>query len=90
MYATVGKQSFPVALIWGVEDSTVSIALSRSVREAIPRIQFHPIERAHLPHMERTDLVNPILLDFLRTADSIKTERNRQEPNCRIVTRQWY
>ncbi len=24
----------------------------------------------HLPHMERTDLVNPILLDFLRSVDS--------------------
>lgn len=71
VYATVGKQSFPVALIWGVEDSTVSIALSPSVREAIPRIQFHPIERAaHLPHMERADVVNPILLHFLQAADS--------------------
>lgn len=75
VYATVGKQSFPVALVWGVEDSTVSIALSRSVREAIPRIQFHPIERAgHLPHMERTDVVNPILLDFLRASDSVSRE----------------
>lgn len=71
VYATVGAQAFPVALIWGVEDSTVSIKLSAGVREAIPRIQFHPIERAgHLPHMERTDVVNPILLEFLRNADS--------------------
>ena len=70
VYATVGKQSFPVELIWGVEDSTVSIVHSKSVREAIPRIQFHPIERAgHLPHMERTDVVNPILLEFLQAAD---------------------
>jgi len=72
VYATVGKQSFPVALVWGVEDSTVSIVLSRTVREAIPRIQFHLIEHAgHLPHMERTDVVNPILLDFLRASDSV-------------------
>ncbi len=72
VYATVGKQAYPVALIWGVEDSTVSIALSPGVREAIPRIQFHPIERAgHLPHMERTEVVNPILLEFLRGADSV-------------------
>ncbi len=73
VYRTVGAQAFPVALIWGVEDSTVSITLSEGVRKAIPRIQFHPIERAgHLPHMERADVVNPILVEFLRTADSAR------------------
>ena len=74
VYATVGEQSFPVALIWGIEDSTVSIKLSPRVRDHIARIQFHPIERAgHLPHMERTDVVNPILLEFLRVSDSGRT-----------------
>ena len=73
VYATVGNQSFPVALIWGFEDSTVSIERSPRVRDHIARIQFHPIERAaHLPHMERTDVVNPILLEFLRASDSSK------------------
>ncbi len=71
VYATVGRQGFPVQLLWGEEDQTVPIALSEGVRRAIPRIRYHPIPRAgHLPHMERTDLVNPILLDFLHTADS--------------------
>jgi pimeloyl-ACP methyl ester carboxylesterase len=71
VYATVGKQSFEVQLVWGTEDRTVPIALSESVRSAIPRVQFHPIGRAgHLPHMERTDLVNPLLVAFLRAADS--------------------
>jgi len=72
VYRIVGAQSFPVALIWGVEDSTVSIKLSPRVRDHIPRIQFHPIEGAgHLPHMERADVVNPILLSFLRVSDSL-------------------
>jgi pimeloyl-ACP methyl ester carboxylesterase len=71
VYASVGRQAFPVQLIWGVEDRTVPIALSARVRQAIPRIQYHPVDGAgHLPHMERADVVNPILLDFLRTADS--------------------
>lgn len=70
-YAPVARQAFPVQLIWGVEDQTVPIALSARIRQAIPRIRYHPVERAgHLPHMERTDVVNPILLDFLRSADS--------------------
>ncbi|MBS1241135.1 MAG: putative hydrolase, partial [Gemmatimonadetes bacterium] len=71
LYATVGRQTFPVQLIWGVEDQTVPIGLSERVRQAIPRIAYHPIERAgHLPHMERTDAVNPILVGFLRSADA--------------------
>ena len=71
VYRTVGKQAFPVELIWGKEDSTVSIALAPRVTGPIPRIEFHTIERAgHLPHMERTDTVNPILLGFLRRVDS--------------------
>jgi pimeloyl-ACP methyl ester carboxylesterase len=71
LYATAAGHPFPVQLIWGVEDQTVPIALSERVRKAIPGIRYHPIERAgHLPHMERTDLVNPILLDFLRSVDS--------------------
>lgn len=67
MYATVGKQGFPVQLIWGTEDETVPIALSEGLRTAIPRVQFHPIKRAgHLPHIEQAQTVNSILLAFLR------------------------
>jgi len=74
LYATARGHPFFVQLIWGIEDKTVPIALSDRVRKAIPGIRYHPIERAgHLPHMERTDLVNPILLDFLRLADSAAT-----------------
>jgi len=70
VYAAVGRHGFPVQLVWGVEDRTVPIALSARVRQAIPRVQYHPVERAgHLPHMERADVVNPLLLDFLRSAD---------------------
>ena len=71
LYATVGQRSFPVQLIWGMDDQTVPIKLSEQVRQAIPRIEWHPIERAgHLPHMERTDVVNPILVGFLRSVDA--------------------
>ena len=43
------------------------IGEAAGVQKAIPQIQFHPIERAgHLPHMERTDVVNPLLIGFLR------------------------
>ena len=69
VYARVGALGTPTLLIWGVEDSTVSIKHAPSVRKAIPQAQYHPIERAgHLPHMERTDVVNPLLIGFLRSA----------------------
>jgi pimeloyl-ACP methyl ester carboxylesterase len=54
-------------LIWGKEDQTVTIDNAEQVRRGIPQTEFHAIERAgHLPHMERTDVVNPLLIDWLR------------------------
>jgi pimeloyl-ACP methyl ester carboxylesterase len=67
VYARVGASGIRTLLIWGVEDSTVAITNAASVRKAIPQAQFYPIDRAgHLPHMERTDAVNPLLIGFLR------------------------
>ena len=71
VYGAVGQQTMPVQLIWGANDRTVPTELSSIVRAAIPRTEYHPIPgAAHLPHMERADLVNPLLLNFLRAADS--------------------
>lgn len=67
VYARVGASGIRTLLIWGVEDSTVAITNAASVRKAIPQAQFYPIDRAgHLPHIERTDAVNPLLIGFLR------------------------
>jgi len=67
LYAAVGRTGKPALLIWGTEDQTVPIANAAQLRRGMPQIEFHPIERAgHLPHMERTDLVNPLLLGWLR------------------------
>jgi pimeloyl-ACP methyl ester carboxylesterase len=67
LYARVGKNGTRSLLIWGKEDKTVTFDHAGLVRKAIPQIRFEPIDRAaHLPHMERTDVVNPLLIDFLR------------------------
>jgi pimeloyl-ACP methyl ester carboxylesterase len=67
VYARVGALGKPTLLIWGTQDSTVPIKYADSVRKDIPQAQYAPIERAgHLPHMERTDIVNPLLISFLR------------------------
>ncbi len=69
VYARAGASAKPTLLLWGTEDKTVTIDHADGVRKAIPQAQYHPIERAgHLPHMERTDVVNPLLISFLRAS----------------------
>jgi pimeloyl-ACP methyl ester carboxylesterase len=65
-YVRVGRHNRRVLLIWGREDRTVPFALSERMRKAIPHAEFHAIEgAAHAPHLEKPDLVNGILFDFL-------------------------
>ena len=68
VYARAGASGKPTLLIWGMQDSTVSIKNADRVRKAIPQAQYHPIDKAgHLPIMERTDVVNPVLIGFVRS-----------------------
>jgi len=40
---------------------------SDDLRAAIPHVQFHAFENCgHIPHYEKPEVVNPILLEFLR------------------------
>ena len=66
-YGRVGQQKKPVLLIWGREDQVIPLATSMAVKAAIPHVEFHTIDEAgHVPHMERPDVVNPLLIEFLR------------------------
>lgn len=65
-YQRVGRTNRPILLVWGCEDHTIPFKNHSVILEAIPGIEFHPIEKAgHVPHYERPDVVNPILFDFL-------------------------
>lgn len=67
LYRSIGEGDLPVMLIWGREDRTTPFAHSQLVCDAIPQIQYHPIDNAgHIPHYERPEVVNPILIEFLR------------------------
>ena len=67
VYERIGKLEKPVLLFWGRQDVTVPFEHSDILRAAIPHIQFHAFEDCgHTPHYERSETVNPILLDFLR------------------------
>jgi len=66
-YQQVGKMELPILLLWGRNDRTVPFEYNENLRAAIPGLEFHVIEGSgHIPHYERPDEVNPILLEFLR------------------------
>jgi len=67
VYEELGKADKPTLLFWGRNDNTVPLEHSQLLCTAVPQIIFHIIEDCgHIPHYEKPDMVNPILLDFLR------------------------
>jgi pimeloyl-ACP methyl ester carboxylesterase len=65
-YKQIGTQQVPVLLFWGRDDKTVPFAYSADICAAIPQIQFHAVDDCgHIPHYEKPEVVNPILLEFL-------------------------
>ncbi len=66
-YRKVGSLGKPVLLFWGRHDTTVPLRHSDDLRAAMPGVEFHIIEDcSHIPHYEKPEQTNPILLDFLR------------------------
>ena len=66
-YEQVGKANYPVLLLWGRQDKTIPFETRRQVQAVIPRVEFHAIDDAgHVPHYEQPDVVNPLLIGFLR------------------------
>lgn len=71
VYQRVGKLDKPVLLLWGRNDHAVPLKHSELLQAAMPHAQFHVIERAgHIPHYEKPEEVNPVLLRFLRNSTS--------------------
>ena len=71
-YEQIGKMEKPVLLFWGRDDHTVPFHHSDLLRRVIPQAEFHAVEGCgHIPHYEKPDEVNPILLKFLRNGKSM-------------------
>jgi len=67
VYEQIGRMQIPVALFWGGNDKTVPLSQSGDIRAAIPQISFHLIKDCgHIPHYEKPEEVNPLLLEFLK------------------------
>ncbi len=64
-YKALATLKKPVLLVWGIEDKTVPFKFSDSLRQILqPR--FLPVKDAgHLPHMEKSALVNGVIVSFL-------------------------
>jgi len=77
IYRQVGSLHKSVLLLWGRHDHTVPLRHSNVLRAAIPNLEFHIIEDcSHIPHYEKPDETNAILLEFLRqscTKDCLST-----------------
>lgn len=66
-YQKIGELGIPTLLFWGKNDRTVPFEHNLDLRAAIPQAQFHALENCgHIPHYEKPDLVNPLLLEFLK------------------------
>lgn len=67
IYRKIGELGTPTLLFWGRDDQTVQFDNSEIIRAAIPQIAFHAFENCgHIPHYEKPNEANPILLEFLR------------------------
>ena len=65
-YIQVGKLHKPTLLFWGKNDKTIPFENSKILLKALPHAEFHAIENCgHIPHYEKPEIVNPILLEFL-------------------------
>jgi pimeloyl-ACP methyl ester carboxylesterase len=67
VYQRLGKLDKPTLILWGREDKTVPFAHSTDLLTAIPHAELHVFENCgHIPHYERPDEANLILLKFLK------------------------
>ena len=63
----LGKHKKKVLLIWGKNDPLTPVSLSKKYRALIPHTEYAEIENAgHLSNYEQPEIVNKILIDFLR------------------------
>jgi len=66
IYRSLARLQKPTLIFWGRNDNTVPFAQSEIMRGLLPLAEFHAIEGVgHIPHYERPDMVNPLLLKFL-------------------------
>jgi len=70
-YQQLGALAKPLLLFWGRDDTTVPFAHSADLRAHLPQAEFHAVENSsHIPHYERPEEVNSLLLEFLTRGEN--------------------
>ena len=66
VYKDISAKRIPTLIVRGEEDTTITAADIELLRSTIPQHRFFCISDAgHIPHYEKPDIVNPILVEFL-------------------------
>ncbi len=66
VYEKLAQLEIPILLLWGRNDQTLPLEQSQSLLNLIPHAEFQVVENCgHIPHYEKPDIVNPILIRFL-------------------------
>jgi pimeloyl-ACP methyl ester carboxylesterase len=66
-FGALARSQVPMLILWGREDRTSPLSKSDTVRAAFPRAEFHAIDgAAHLPQVEQAEIVDSVLVKFLR------------------------
>ena len=67
-YQRAGRLKKPTLLFWGRNDNIVPFEHSKDILAALPHTALHALENCgHIPHYEKPQVVNPILVKFLRS-----------------------
>ncbi|NMB56038.1 MAG: alpha/beta hydrolase [Leptolinea sp.] len=67
VYERQGKTNIPILLLWGRHDRTIPLEVGDKVHALLPHADWRVIEDAgHVPHYERPEVVNPMLVEFLQ------------------------
>ena len=64
-YSDVQALGVPTMLVWGEEDQTLPITGADDIREVLDVVYLPVPDAGHLPHIERADMVNPAVIEFL-------------------------
>ncbi|MBI5826068.1 MAG: alpha/beta hydrolase [Chloroflexi bacterium] len=65
-YRNVGALKKPTLIFWGKDDKTTPYKDHTLILQALSHAEFHAIENCgHLPHYEKPEIFNPVLLEFL-------------------------
>jgi pimeloyl-ACP methyl ester carboxylesterase len=65
-YQKAGALHLPQLIIWGNRDKVVPREQIKAIKKAMPGAEYREIESCgHIPHFEKPEITNSILLDFL-------------------------